>query len=68
MTEQSTPENLEKPSQQAEVEKPVEKSAELKEDHTLAGAELLENPPDGSFVQGLQAFVAWVKSVVAPKD
>ena len=26
--------------------------------------DLLEAPPDGSFLQGLQTFVAWVKSLV----
>lgn len=32
------------------------------------GAELLEEPSDGSFAQGLQVFVAWVKSLVAPNN
>ncbi len=35
------------------------------EANAIKGAEMLENPPDGSFVQGLQLFIAWVKSLVA---
>ncbi len=42
-----------------------ETSQERREDELKQGAELLENPPDGSFVMGLQSFVAWVKSLLA---
>ena len=28
------------------------------------GLQMLENPPNGSFVTGLQAFVAWAKSLM----
>jgi hypothetical protein len=48
-------------------ETPVE-SVENKEATLMRGAEILENPPDGSFLQGLQTFIAWVKSIVASDD
>lgn len=41
---------------------------EEQENGFIRGAEMLEEPQDGSFVSGLQAFVAWVKSLVAPND
>ena len=38
------------------------------ETNAIAGAELLEAPADGSFVHGLQVFVAWVAQLLADKD
>jgi hypothetical protein len=38
------------------------------EPNAMIGAEMLEEPKDGSFTQGLQLFVAWVASLLAPKD
>ena len=60
------PENLEK---RGEVEKNRETSVEKHEDENIIhGAEMLEEPQDGSFTSGLQMFIAWVKSLVAPND
>ena len=46
----------------------VESKPEAKEETLFQAAELLENPPDGSFQQGLQAFIAWVKALLAKGD
>ena len=35
------------------------------ETNAIRGAEMLETPPDGSFLHGLQLFIAWVKTLVA---
>ncbi len=45
----------------------MEESKEENETERLQGAEMLENPPDGSFLHGLQAFVAWVTNLLAGK-
>jgi len=45
-----------------------EASLELKEQDVIKASEILEAPPDGSFIHGLQLFVAWVKSLVAKDD
>lgn len=42
----------------------VETGAET-EANAITGAEMLETPSDGSFVHGLQVFVAWVKHLLA---
>lgn len=49
---------------EARPETHVEKQTE-QESNLIKGAEMLEEPPNGSFTQGLQVFVAWVKSLVA---
>jgi len=49
------------PSQQKESK------VEKKENEEL-GAEILENPPDGSFLHGLKVFVAWVNNLLAKND
>lgn len=46
----------------------VEKSAEVTPEQQILGAEMLENPPDGSFIMGLSVFIAWVNSMLAKKD
>ena len=43
----------------------IEHKAENKEVHLEKGVEILENPPDGSFIMGLQTFVAWVTDLFA---
>ena len=50
------------------VESRVEKqeSGNESEENVIAGAQMLETPPDGGFFRGLQHFIAWVKSLVAP--
>lgn len=47
-----------------------ETKAEAKEDSyedAIKGAEILEEPKDGSFVHALQVFVAWVQSLINSK-
>ena len=44
-----------------------EKRAE-NEGQLIKGAEMLEEPVGSNFTQGLQTFIAWVKSLVAPND
>lgn len=44
--------------------KKIEVPEENLEQH-LKGAELLETPKDGSFLLGLQAFINWVKDLLA---
>lgn len=63
-----TPETIENRKEaeghpESQVEKQTEQEANL-----IKGAEMLEEPPNGSFTQGLQVFVAWVKSLVASDD
>lgn len=43
------------------------KENEMNEEQIGKGAELLENPPDGSFVHGLQLFMAWVNNLLGKK-
>jgi hypothetical protein len=45
-------------------ERQAETGAES-EANAIRGAEMLETPPDGSFLHGLQLFIAWVKTLVA---
>ncbi len=54
------------PQSSPETETEAAESKPEQETNILQGAEMLENPPDGSFVHGLQLFVAWVQSLVAP--
>ena len=54
-----------------EVREQTEGAKDESFEQVAKGAEILENPPpDGSFVHGLQLFVAWVNSLVsgAKKD
>ncbi|MBI4049459.1 MAG: hypothetical protein HY395_01420 [Candidatus Doudnabacteria bacterium] len=37
-------------------------------EQAVRGAEILENPQDGSFLRGLQVFIAWVNSLVSGKQ
>jgi len=55
-------------SQRMDSEPQIEQKNELKEAQIDQGAQMLENPPDGSFLHGLQAFVAWVKGLVGKDD
>lgn len=66
MNDQSNLETETRPEQR-ESQTP-ESRAEVKEERQIQGAELLENPPDGSFMHGLQAFIAWVKSLTGLAD
>lgn len=59
------PINPEIPQTPESAEVRPEASAERKEVEALHGAEILENPPDGSFIHGLQTFVVWVQSLLA---
>ncbi len=45
-----------------------EAAPDRKEAEMIQGAELLETPPDGSFILGLQTFVAWVHDLLAKDD
>ena len=51
----------------ARVELPEQKEFAPDKDFEQAvkGAEILENPPDGSFFHGLQLFLAWVQNLVS---
>lgn len=42
----------------------VESGSEDTEENLVHGAEMLEAPADGSFLHGLQTFVAWVQSLI----
>lgn len=61
------PVNPEQGKEQA-IEKAPEQSPDTNFEQVKQGAEILENPPEGSFVLGLQTFIAWVKSLVANND
>lgn len=66
-------ENLEnsRAAEQPEQKSPErEESRDLRESEELIiqGAELLEEPKDGSFLHGLQVFVAWVQRLFANRD
>lgn len=55
-------------NRETNLEKPEVKSPESgleTEENATRGAEILESPPDGSFIHGLQLFIAWVKKLVA---
>jgi len=41
------------------------KETSLENERLIEGAQMLENPPDGSFVHGLQLFIDWVQSLLA---
>jgi hypothetical protein len=41
------------------------KSFEAAPEHFDHAADILENPPEGSFQHGLQAFIAWAKTLFA---
>lgn len=56
---------LEKGEQQAGTA--LESKPEAK-DQAAIGAEMLEEPADGSFQHGLQLFIAWVNSLLANDD
>lgn len=43
----------------------AEKGFETNEKLFFQAAELLENPADDSYKQGLQTFIAWVKALLA---
>ncbi len=58
------PINLEKLETREAVEIRPEAKVEATEQNYIQGAEMLEEPQSGSFVSALQAFVAWVKSMV----
>ncbi len=63
-------------SGQVENEKTIEtgreagnrETASEREALDITGAEMLEEPADGSFVSALHTFVAWVKTVLADDD
>lgn len=59
------PINPEVPQAPEEAETRPEATAERQEAEALQGAQILESPPDGSFVHGLQTFIAWVQSLLA---
>jgi hypothetical protein len=67
-------EAVEKKPEQSREESAIERResvGELKEERyedKIAGAEILEDPKDGSFLHGLQAFVAWVNALLGKKD
>lgn len=44
----------------------TESGPEDTEENLIHGAEMLETPSDGSFLHGLQLFVAWVQSLITP--
>ena len=57
-------EHAARPEQQ---ESTREVAAPEAEQNLTVGAEMLEVPSDGSFMQGLQTFIAWVKALVDDK-
>jgi hypothetical protein len=48
------------------VEARPEVKAEASAEQYTQGAEMLEEPANGSFISTLQLFVAWVKSLTKP--
>lgn len=58
----NSPETLET---ERNAEQPSKAAVEAKEENFFQGAELLENPQDDSFQQGLVVFIAWVKTLLA---
>lgn len=46
---------------------PIESKGEVKESDFIRGAEMLETPPQGDFIQGFRKFVAWVNSLIGKK-
>ena len=65
MNEQSSLETEHTPEQPSQA---VEKALEIKQEQLDQGADILENPKDGSFMLGLQTFIAWVKTLLAKHD
>ncbi len=65
MNEQSSLETEHTPEQPSQA---VEKAVEINQEQLDHGADILENPQDGSFMVGLQAFIAWVKTLLANRD
>ena len=57
--------SIESPEQQERPESGQVESQAEKKDLLISGAEMLEEPPDGSFLHGLQLFIAWVKNLVS---
>lgn len=55
-------------AQRHESREAAREEALEKEQNLIQGAELLENPPDGSFMKGLQVFVAWVANLLASSN
>ena len=53
-------------SQGIESRQPGAEQPELEENY-IRGAEILEEAPNGSFMLGLQTFIAWVQSLVGDK-
>ncbi len=62
MPEPINPEISRTPEQ---AETKPEAAVEHQEAGALEGAQMLEVPSDGSFIHGLQVFVAWAKSLLA---
>ncbi|MBI3952502.1 MAG: hypothetical protein HY336_00935 [Candidatus Doudnabacteria bacterium] len=60
-------ESLELEKGEAQAGRSLESKSEV-EDDLIRGAELLEEPSDGSFLHGLQVFVAWVKNLISDDD
>lgn len=58
--------NLEQESSQKESrvlsERKEASDPDLKQ--ALMGAEILENPPGGSFLHGMQVFLAWINQLI----
>lgn len=66
--EKSFASNIESAGSRESHESGREASLEKKEQDVIKASEILEAPPDGSFIHGLSLFVAWVKSLVAKDD
>lgn len=63
-------ENFESQEPQAEIsDTEQEREIENRESEELVmeGAEILESPADGSFLHGLQVFIAWVNQLIKGK-
>ncbi len=70
MDEGINPEILEQGGREGSVENEpakVESHGEH-EVNMIKGAEVLEDPPQGNHLLGLQAFIQWVNSLLAKKD
>jgi hypothetical protein len=66
MNDESNLETEKRPEQRES--QAVESRPELTEAGQIQGAEMLETPADGSFLHGLQTFIAWVKSITGLAD
>ena len=62
MNEAINPEQV--PSVEAQEQR-VETKPEMAEQNLIQGAEMLEEPKNGSFVSALQMFADWVKNLLA---